>query len=72
MSRVQRQQAYGLQGQTVSVALIDGSRIDEAVLVSVGHARARTIWLFSNGDDVFVPAADVVDLWPSTPHLRAA
>jgi hypothetical protein len=73
MSGTQRQQANGLQGQTVSVALIDGSRIDEATLVSTGGSRARTLWLFSNGVDVFVPFANVVDLWPpATRHPRAA
>jgi hypothetical protein len=73
MSGTQRQQAYNLQGQTVSVALVDGSRIDEAALVSVGRSRACTLWLFSNGADVFVPLAEVVDVWqPSTHHVRAA
>jgi hypothetical protein len=47
----------------VSVALADGSRIDDAELVSVGRARSRTLWLFSNGDDLFVPVDDVIELW---------
>ena len=71
MSGSQRQRAYGLEGHTVSVALADGSRIDEASLVSVGRSRARTLWLYSNGSDVFVPFAEVVDLWQPT-TARAA
>jgi hypothetical protein len=47
----------------VSVALRDGTRIDDSNLVSSGRRRANTIWLFANGEDVFVPVEDVVDVW---------
>jgi hypothetical protein len=68
-----RKQGYGLEGQSVSVALANGSRIDEAMLVSLGRSTARTVWLYSNGADVFVPVADIVDLWqPVHRHDRAA
>jgi hypothetical protein len=72
MTGSQRQQAQSLQGQTVSVALRDGCRIDEATLVSAGHSRARTLWLYSNRTDVFVPLAEVVDLWQPVHGPRAA
>jgi hypothetical protein len=73
MSNRQRQVARSLEGQPVSVALADGNRIDDATLVSVGRSGARTLWLFSNGTDVFVPLAEVVDLWVSGPGgTRAA
>jgi hypothetical protein len=49
-----------LEGHHVSVALRDGSRIDDSQLVSAGH---RSVWLFSNRADVFVPLVDVVDVW---------
>ena len=52
-----------LEGHQVSVALRDGSRIDDSQLVSAGRNGATTIWLYSNHDDVFVPFEDVVDLW---------
>lgn len=58
-----KRQARGLQGQPVSVALADGSRIDDAALVSVGRDTAGTLWLYSNGEDIFVALADVVDVW---------
>ena len=51
-----------LEGRHVSVALADGSRLDDCELVSAGHG-ADTLWLFVNGDDVFVPVADVTDAW---------
>jgi hypothetical protein len=71
MTRSQRQQAQSLQGQNVSVALLDGSRIDDAKLVSAGRTGARRLWLYSNGIDVFVRDAEIIDLWPASP-VRAA
>ena len=52
-----------LEGRQVSVALHDGTRIHDSNLVSSGRRRARTLWLFANGEDVFVPLDDVVDVW---------
>jgi hypothetical protein len=52
-----------LEGRRVSVALRDGSRIDDCDLVSIGRNRLGSLWLFSNGDDVFVAVDDVVNLW---------
>jgi hypothetical protein len=51
-----------LEGRRVSVALADGSRLDDCELVSAGHG-AETLWLFVNGDDMFVPVASVTDAW---------
>jgi hypothetical protein len=51
-----------LEGRRVSVALTDGSRLDDCELVSAGHGTA-TLWLFVNGDDVFVSVSDVTDAW---------
>lgn len=51
-----------LEGRRVSFALVDGSRLDDCELVSAGHGTA-TLWLFVNGDDLFVPVADVTDAW---------
>ena len=59
-------QAYDLrahEGQRVSVALADGSRIDDCVLVSVGRGGAGSAWLAQDSDDVFVRWDDVVDVW---------
>ena len=63
---------HGLEGQQVSVALRNGSRIDDCQLVSAPRARTETLWLFSNGDDLFVSLADVVDVWEVVCTARAA
>jgi len=63
---------HGLEGRQVSVALRDGTRIDDCQLVSAPRARTETVWLFSNGDDVFVGLADVVDIWEVACSGRAA
>ncbi|MGH9281808.1 MAG: hypothetical protein ACRD0S_02605 [Acidimicrobiales bacterium] len=55
-----------LEGCRVSVALRDGSRFDDCQLVSTGRHGVSKIWLFNNGEDTFVPADDVVDLWEVT------
>ncbi len=51
-----------LEGRRVNLALTDGSRLDDCELVSAGHGTA-TLWVFVNGDDLFVPVADVTDAW---------
>lgn len=51
-----------LEGRRVSLALIDGSRLDDCELVSAGHGT-NTLWLFVNGGDVFVPVTKVTDAW---------
>ncbi|MFP5317154.1 MAG: hypothetical protein ACLGI2_02540 [Acidimicrobiia bacterium] len=62
MSAEQQMKLRGLEGRTVHLALVDGSRLDDVALVS---ARSRTVWVFTNGQDTFVPIADVVDVWES-------
>lgn len=47
----------------MSVALIDGSRIDDCALVSAGRYSVDTVWLFADGTDTFVSVHDIVELW---------
>jgi hypothetical protein len=61
--RQKRSQLKGLEGRRVGVALCDGSRIDDAQLVSAGRGEVRTLWVFTDGVDAFVPLSDVVDVW---------
>lgn len=61
-----------LEGRQVSVALRNGCRIDDCQLVSAPRARTQTVWLFSNGDDVFVSLTDVIDVWEAACTSRAA
>jgi hypothetical protein len=52
-----------LEGQQVCLALAHGTRIDDCQLVSAGRVGVDTVWIFSNGRDVFVPLETVVDVW---------
>ena len=54
------------------MALRDGSRVDDADLVSAPSTVTGTVWLFINGDDRFVPAADLVEVWEAPAVRRAA
>ncbi|MGH9277121.1 MAG: hypothetical protein ACRD12_03290 [Acidimicrobiales bacterium] len=64
-----RKELRGLEGRTVNLALIDGSRLDDVALVS---ARSRTVWIYTNGEDAFLPVDNVVDVWESLPVRSAA
>jgi len=37
-------------------------------LVSTGHNGASTLWLYSNGADVFAAPEQVVEIWESRPE----
>ncbi|HEY2330727.1 MAG TPA: hypothetical protein VGH94_02310 [Acidimicrobiales bacterium] len=50
-----------LEGRHVSVALRDGSRLEDCELVSVaGRRRGGSIWLLVGGDDHIVAVDDVL------------
>ena len=57
------QQLKELEGRQVSLALRGGDRIDDCQLVSIGRSGTRTVWLFANSADTFVPFDEVTDLW---------
>lgn len=62
----QRMARFGpLEGRRVGVALAGGSRLDDCRLMSVsaGPSGRQGVWVFTNGQDVFLPWADVTDLW---------
>jgi hypothetical protein len=61
-----------LEGRQVNVSIRGGTRIDDCQLVSAGRSAVPTVWLFSNGTDVFVPLADVVDVREASLSRRAA
>ena len=63
MSKHRMNQLRALEGRRVSLTLADGSRIDDGELVSAGRNQLRTIWVFADGTDTFVPLTDVVDVW---------
>lgn len=57
------QELRALEGRRVGLAVRGGHRFDDCQLVSVGRGRTRTLWVFANGADTFVPVDDVVDVW---------
>jgi hypothetical protein len=59
-----------LEGRQVSLALVDGSRLDAVTLVSAGRGRTRTLWLYSAGSDLFVASDAVMDAWEPAPSRR--
>ncbi len=69
MTAQQQQEMRRLEGRVVHLALADGSRYDEVSLVSAGR---RTIWVFFNGEDAFVPASQVIDVWEAQSYRSAA
>ena len=52
-----------LEGHRVSVAMADGTRIDDCELVSVGGGRRGHLWVHANGGDAFLPLSQVSDVW---------
>lgn len=58
-----------LEGRMVHLALADGSRLDDVALVS---ARSRSVWVFVNGEDAFLPIDAIVDVWEAQPYRTAA
>ena len=51
-----------LEGRRVNLALRDGRRIDNCQLVSAGRPGLRTVWVYANDADAFVPLPEIVDL----------
>lgn len=70
MGRARQKGLMSLEGLRVSVALTDGSRIDDAELASAGGPGATCLRLFVDGIDVFVPSDLVVACWEVTPARR--
>jgi hypothetical protein len=62
MTPARRRELRRLEGSNVHLALADGSRRDDVMLVS---AHGLRVWIFDTGEDVFVPVAEVVDFWPA-------
>jgi hypothetical protein len=56
-----------LEGRHVSLALRDGSRIDDCQLVSVGRGAVRSVWIFAKPLDVFLPLDNLIDVWETRP-----
>jgi len=60
MTRQRRTELNSFEGRQVSLALNDGSRIDDCQLVLAGREK---LWVFVNGQDSFVNVERVIDFW---------
>ncbi len=69
MTAEQRRGLRALEGRLVHLALANGSRLDEVALVSAGKT---TLWVFVNGEDLFVPVEGVLDAWEARSYRSAA
>lgn len=63
MTRAQLAATAEFEGRVVNVALVGGGRYDDCQLVSVPRRSAETFWVFRSGEDVFVPADHVLEIW---------
>ena len=52
-----------LEGRQVSLALVDGSRIDDAALVSTGRGGTTNLWIYTNQEDAFIPMSQIIEVW---------
>lgn len=57
-------QVQKLEGQHVIVALANGSTLADCTVVSAGRGRTTSLWLLYNGNDLFVPFSDIVEVCP--------
>jgi len=55
-----------MEGRRVCLALVGGGRIDDCELMSAASG-CRSVWIFRNGADEFISAAEVLDYWESRP-----
>ncbi len=62
MTAQKRRELHRFEGLNVSIALADGSRLDDVTLSS---ARRATLWVFACGEDRFIPVAQVIEAWPA-------
>jgi hypothetical protein len=58
-----------LEGKMVGVAIRGGDRIDECMLVSLPLRGAKTFWLWTGAEDVFVARDEVLDVWEAAPAV---
>jgi hypothetical protein len=72
MTKEQRAGLRSLEGRRVSLALADGTRIDDCELVAADRHRVGKLWIFTQGTDRFVPVDQVRDVWETAPSGHGA
>jgi hypothetical protein len=58
-----RNELRQLEGRQVCLALVDGSRIDDASLVSTGRGAITTLWIYTNRVDAFIQMSQIADVY---------
>jgi hypothetical protein len=72
MTRAELAATAELEGRIVGLALVGGRRLDDCQLVSMPRRGANTVWVFRCGEDVFVPAEHVLEIWESRGLVTSA
>lgn len=72
MTRAELSATTELEGHIVGLALVGGRRFDDCQLVSTPRRGANTFWVFTCGEDVFVPADHVLEIWESRGRVTSA
>jgi hypothetical protein len=57
-----------LEGRQVGLALADGTRIDDCQFVAAPRGNLQRVWVCVDGNDLFLPAEDINDVWESRPR----
>lgn len=52
-----------VQGQTVTIALADGRRIDECCLAALPLQLRTLFWVSSGDEDIVVSPAEITAVW---------
>ena len=63
MTARQEARLHDLQGRALGFRFADGSRVDDATLVSVSTSVLHTAWICAGGEDLLVPLAEIIDYW---------
>ena len=72
MTRAELAATAELEGRLVSMALVGRRRLDDCQLVSIPRPGANTFWVFRGGEDVFVPADHVLEVWEGRARVISA
>jgi hypothetical protein len=60
-----------LEGHRLCLSLVDGSRLDDAILVSAGRGTTSSVWLEYGGMDLFILKSQVVETREANPVIAA-
>ena len=71
MTKADLTAAADLEGRVISIALVGGDRIDDCHLVALPRDKANNVWVYSEGDDVLLPAEQVLALWETQTKATA-